>query len=359
MTKRVLSPGYRDLLNYYKSRPAASSDSEYNADHASLDRYNQDDDDVIVRHEDGDIEEDVLDLSIQVQQLQQQVDVLAESQLSTDDLYVRAKQDNAGLNTRIFMLEEQTRELEGKGEEKVKDEQKRHNDLMVRVERMKNLEIENYTIRLQNMERENMLLVTEVTSLKQQVERIRIEKDEIGENLGHTQALLLREQEQHMMLQESKVNEEAERSKEKLANSQIVQEKIEEIRDLRQSIAEQNNAEPCKHVESGMEVPDEISAHVREKETEIRAVRRENQKLTENNEELQAQLLNRQVREGRSLLAGPQGSLAADMGTMTDEQLRKSLSEQKDINLHLQTYIDSVLLNIMERYPELLEIRNK
>ena len=60
---------------------------------------------------------------------------------------MRAKQDNAGLNTRILMLEEQTRELEGKGEEKVKDEQKRYNDLMVRIERMKNLEIENYRIR--------------------------------------------------------------------------------------------------------------------------------------------------------------------------------------------------------------------
>ena len=40
-------------------------------------------------------------------------------------------------------------------------------------------------------------------------------------------------------------------------------------------------------------------------------------------------------------------------------QLRKALGEQKDVNLHLQTYIDNVLLNIMDRYPELLEIKNK
>merc|ERR1719228_3168077 len=134
MTKRVLSPGYRDLLNYYKSRPAAQSDSVYSSGQTSLDRFD-DDDEVIVRHEDnGDIEEDVLDLSFQVHQLQQQVDVLAESQLSTDDLYVRAKQDNASLNTRILMLEEQTRELEGKGEEKVKDEQKRNTDLIERIQ---------------------------------------------------------------------------------------------------------------------------------------------------------------------------------------------------------------------------------
>jgi hypothetical protein len=39
--------------------------------------------------------------------------------------------------------------------------------------------------------------------------------------------------------------------------------------------------------------------------------------------------------------------------------MQTSLSEQKDVNMHLQTYVDNVLLNIMERYPELLEIRSK
>ena len=40
-------------------------------------------------------------------------------------------------------------------------------------------------------------------------------------------------------------------------------------------------------------------------------------------------------------------------------QMRKSLSEQNDATVSMQTYIDNVLLNIMERYPELLEIMNK
>ena len=76
-------------------------------------------------------------VSYQVQQLQQTIGLLAENQLSTDNMYVRVRQDNAGLN----------KELEEKGEEKVEDEQKRTNDLMLRIERMKNLEIENYAIR--------------------------------------------------------------------------------------------------------------------------------------------------------------------------------------------------------------------
>ena len=62
-------------------------------------------------------------------------------------MYVRARHDNAGLNNRILMLEEQVRELEGKGEDRVEDEQKQNADLFKRIERIKNLEIENYVIR--------------------------------------------------------------------------------------------------------------------------------------------------------------------------------------------------------------------
>ena len=62
-------------------------------------------------------------------------------------MYVRVRHDNAGLNNKILILEEQARELEGKGEERVEDEQKRNADLLTRIERIKNLEIENYVIR--------------------------------------------------------------------------------------------------------------------------------------------------------------------------------------------------------------------
>ena len=39
--------------------------------------------------------------------------------------------------------------------------------------------------------------------------------------------------------------------------------------------------------------------------------------------------------------------------------MRKALQDQQDVNLQLRAYIDSVLLNIMEKYPELLEVRTK
>lgn len=79
--------------------------------------------------------------------LQQQMSVLADNQNNTDDRYTRAKQDSAALQARVHMLEEQLRESELRAEERLQEAQKRHRELVVRIEREKQLQIDNCTIR--------------------------------------------------------------------------------------------------------------------------------------------------------------------------------------------------------------------
>jgi hypothetical protein len=38
-------------------------------------------------------------------------------------------------------------------------------------------------------------------------------------------------------------------------------------------------------------------------------------------------------------------------------QLRTALKEQQDVNSQLRGYIDGILMNIIDKYPELLEVR--
>jgi len=46
-------------------------------------------------------------------------------------------------------------------------------------------------------------------------------------------------------------------------------------------------------------------------------------------------------------------------GSMSDEldQVKRALKEQQDVNSQLRSYIDGILMNIMEKYPEILEVR--
>ena len=40
-------------------------------------------------------------------------------------------------------------------------------------------------------------------------------------------------------------------------------------------------------------------------------------------------------------------------------QIRNALKEEQTANVQLRAYIDGILFNIMEKYPELLEVKSK
>jgi len=79
--------------------------------------------------------------------LQQQVSALADTQNSSDDRYGRARHENALLQARLMILEEQVREEQARAEQRLQEEQRRQKDLATRLEREKHLELENSAIR--------------------------------------------------------------------------------------------------------------------------------------------------------------------------------------------------------------------
>jgi len=345
----------------YNSGPATGS---FNSSGRSS---NCDDGDMQDLHSDISIEDDVIDLNNKVQQLQEQVGHLAESQATTDDRYTKVKQDNLALTARIHMLEEHIRELEIRGEERLEEEQRRSREMLQRVEREKQLEVENYSIRLQAAEKENRDMRDEVASLRAQVEKMRGEKAAVEEQLEEMELLLAKERKQHMGLQEAVTKEREEWSKERVTSSALIQELTREVEERRR--AEEEDRVRSRGHEVGQRVGDqenggvqgELPARIAEMEEEIRLLRENNRRYQENNEELQAQMLNKGLEEGRTLLANPAhtNSLAAEFEAMSENEMRKALKDQQDVNLHLRSYIDNVLMNIMEKHPELLEIRSK
>jgi len=340
----------------YNSGPATSS--SFNSSGRSS---NCDDGDMQDIHSDISIEEDVIDLNNKVQQLQEQVGILSQNQVTTDERYTKVKQDNTTLTARIHMLEEHIREIEVRGEERLLEETRRNKDVVQRLEREKQLEIENYSIRLQGMEKDQRVLTEEVNNLRAQLDKTREEKHGVEEQLSETQILLAREQEQHRVLQENRAREVEEWGDERATSLSIVQEMSREVEQLRNQKAEMAQNDSGMQIQDGEEVLGDLPARIAEMETEIRVLRDQNKRLHENNEELQAQMLNKGLEEGRTLLMNQahNNSLAAEFEAMSENEMRKALQDQQDVNLHLRGYIDSVLLNIMEKYPELLEVRNK
>jgi hypothetical protein len=113
--------------------------------------------------------------------------VLAENQSDVDDRYSRAKQENAELSTKLFMVEEQLRDVEQRGEEKLREEQRRLKEALTRLEREKTLQIENYEIRLQSLEKDLELTKVESGRYKQQLERERSDRIQLSDKLLETE----------------------------------------------------------------------------------------------------------------------------------------------------------------------------
>ncbi|XP_034250829.1 rab11 family-interacting protein 4 isoform X8 [Thrips palmi] len=300
-------------------------------------------------YSDASLEEDVLDLNHKVQMLQQQVGVLADNQTSTDERYTRAKQDNAALQARVLMLEEQLRETELRAEERLQDEQKRHRELMVRVEREKQLELENCAIRLQTAELEATTLREEGGRLRHQADQLRAEKHRVQDALVDAESALAALRDEMAQQKDDFRQREAEHQQ----REQLVEELSLELE--RQREAERAHRQSSRR-------PDQDSdnlAQVVALSAQLEHVREEARSLREANEELQALVLTRGVEEGRSLLTGSMGSssLAAELEAMSQDEIRQALKEQQDMNTQLRQYIDGILINIIENYPELLEVR--
>ncbi|XP_074000262.1 rab11 family-interacting protein 4A-like isoform X3 [Rhodnius prolixus] len=307
-------------------------------------------------YSDVSLEEDVLDLNHKVQVLQEQMSVLTDNQNHSDERYTRAKQENATLQARVLMLEEQLREVELRAQEKLQDEERRHRELVARVDREKQLQVENCAIRLQSLELENSSLREEAARCRAQADKLRLEVQRLEEEQGRSEASVVALKEELEILREK----ERSNSEASLANQQLIEELTQEIERLR---AEQR--ETIEQLNSrGTGVSPTAHEQLQSKFTQLRE---DNRRLQEAHDEMQALLLTKRVEEGRSLLLTGHQSLAAELEAMSQDEpapesteeleVRTALKEQQEVNAQLRAYIDGILLNIVDNYPQLLEVK--
>ncbi|XP_068219449.1 rab11 family-interacting protein 4B isoform X3 [Palaemon carinicauda] len=302
-------------------------------------------------YSDASLEDDVLDLNHKVQMLQQQVGVLAENQVNSDDRFSRVKQDNAAYQARVVMLEEQLRETELRSEERQAEEQRRSRELINRIEREKQLTIENYSIKLSSLEKEKKSVEEEGNRLKSQLDKLQKEKEALEDRVSEAEFSASALHQENSKMAELSRREKEEIKVERERSSQVIEELRCEIERLR--TAEETARKRSPSI-------DPTNTQSAELQATIKQLREENKNLLEQVEDLQAQLLHSRLEEGRVLVtATNNNSLAAEFEAMSSEELKKSLKDAQEANQHLRAYIDGILLNIVENYPQLLEVKQK
>ncbi|XP_014243025.1 rab11 family-interacting protein 4B-like isoform X2 [Cimex lectularius] len=296
-------------------------------------------------YSDVSLEEEVLDLNHKVQMLQEQMSMLADNQTNGDERYTRVKQDNATLQARVLMLEEQIREVELRAQEKLRDEERWHREMVSRMESEKQLQLENCAIRLQSIELENCSLREEANRYRTQAEKLRSEVLRLEEEQSRYEAnLAALKEELELVIERERENNQTTR-----LNQQFAEELNQELECLR--LEHKKTLEELELRGSG--VSPTTHEQLRSKFSQLRE---DNRRLQEAHDEMQALLLTKSVEEGRSLLTGHQ-SLAAELEALSQDEVRIMLKEQQEVNAQLRRYIDGILLNIVDNYPQLLEVK--
>ncbi|KAL6444728.1 hypothetical protein ACFW04_002060 [Cataglyphis niger] len=288
--------------------------------------------------------EDVMDLSHKVQMIQEQMDALADTKSVGEERYARAKQENATLQARILMLEEAAKDAETRAEERLQAEQRRHREWASRLERERQLQLENYAIKLQAAELDSSSLRDEIARVREQLEKARADKTRLENDLrdARREADAARESERHAISRANEAHHQLDVMREELSLRSEDQQRLEElVQQVVQLQARNKSLEESR---------DELQAAAA---------------LQAGRELLMLNPCNNNAEKGPSLavelLAGmnpDQIDGQAEFGEpCTVAELKQALKEQQEVNTQLRTYIDGILLNIVENYPQLLEVK--
>ncbi|XP_066432613.1 rab11 family-interacting protein 3 isoform X2 [Eleutherodactylus coqui] len=299
---------------------------------------------------------DDTDLIDKVLYLEQRVSELERDAAMTGEQQNRLRQENLHLLHRAHALEEQLKDQEVRSDEVQSEETRKHRDELRKMERDRGFRLSSLKARLQELENENVELRSQLPSAKAATQRLEEEKHKLLDQVEELQRQLKDHQEQNKKLGGKLSKEKHKQQSEK----ERCQEVIEELRrELEQTQLLRLEMEQRMGLGNSAALQ-EYNSRTREAELEheVRRLKQEQRLLKEQNEELNGQIINLSIQGAKNLFSTTfSDSLAAEISSVSRDELMEAIQKQEEINLRLQDYIDRIIVAIMETNPAILEVK--
>ncbi|KAL1005956.1 hypothetical protein UPYG_G00066120 [Umbra pygmaea] len=299
-----------------------------------------------------------VDITEKVSYLEKKVAEFENDSLMNGDLKSRLKQENTHLVHRVHELEEQLKDQEARLEQNLEEEQRRHREAYSKLERDKSTEIELLHNRVQQLEEENGELSVNMSRLKSQTEKLDEEKQRMTDKLEDTSLRLKDEMDLYRKMMDKLRHNRQEFQKEREAMQELIEDLRRELEHLQ--LFKLETEKPGRGRSSTSSLT-EFNTKTREMELEheVKRLKQENQKLREQNDDLNGQILSLSLYEAKNLFATQTKaqSLAAEIDNASRDDLMEALKEQEEINFRLRQYMDKIILSILDHNPSILEIK--
>ncbi|KAJ1097287.1 hypothetical protein NDU88_002412 [Pleurodeles waltl] len=296
------------------------------------------------------------DMNDKVVFLEKRVTELEKDAASNEEQHRRLKQENLQLVHRANALEEQLKEQELKAEEVLSEEIRRHKDLLSKTEREKDMDYEQLACRVKAIEHENRELRSTIPCIIAHAERLEEIKRRMMDKAEETSHEL---KEAHSCTKklEDKLGCERHKHQKESESSQKV---IEDLRRQLEQLQLYKLEVEQKRGRANSAGLQEYNNRTRESELEqeIRRLKQDNRNLKEQNDELNGQIINLSIQGAKHLFSTSfSDSLAAEISSVSRDELMEAIQKQEEINLRLQDYIDRIIVAIMETNPSILEVK--
>ncbi|XP_072319272.1 rab11 family-interacting protein 4B isoform X1 [Eucyclogobius newberryi] len=326
-----------------------------------------------------------VDINEKVSFLEKKVAELENEIIINCDLKSRLKQENTQLVHRVNELEEQLKDQETKAEQNLQQQLRRHREAYSKMERDKNTQIDLQSNRVRQLEEDNSEISLNMCRLKSQTEKLDEEKQRMTDKLEDTSLRLKDEMDLYKKMMDKLRQNRQQFQKEKDAMQELIEDLRRELEHLHLFKLESERPGRGRSSSTGLS---DFCSRTREVELEhevkrlkqpfvsqdllppesqhlvlsgawLLTSRMENQKLKEQNEDLNGQILSLSLHEAKNLFATQTKaqSLAAEIDNATRDQLMEALKEQEEINIRLRQYMDKIILSILDHNPSILEIK--
>ncbi|XP_029004892.1 rab11 family-interacting protein 4B isoform X1 [Betta splendens] len=327
-----------------------------------------------------------IDINEKVGSLEKKVAELENEILMNGEVKSRLKQENTQLVHRVHELEEQLKDQETRAEQNAQEGLRRHREAYSKMERDKNTQIELLTNRVKQLEDENGEMSMNMCRLRSQTEKLDEEKQRMTDKLEDTSLRLKDEMDLYRKMMDKLKQNRQQFQKEKEAMQELIEDLRRELEHLQ--LYKLEAEKPTRGRSSSSSLSD-FNSRTREVELEHEVKRlkqqfvsqdflppefqhlvlsgarlcpglMENQKLKEQNDDLNGQILSLSLYEAKNLFATQTKaqSLAAEIENASRDQLMEALKEQEEINIRLRQYMDKIILSILDHNPSILEIKN-
>ncbi|KAM6156157.1 rab11 family-interacting protein 3 [Rhynchocyon petersi] len=288
--------------------------------------------------------------------LEKRVLELEKDSVANMEQHSRLRQENLQLVHRANALEEQLKEQELRACELVMEETRKQRELLCRMEREKTIEIETLQARLQQLDEENGELRSCTPCLKASIERLEEEKQKLLDEIEDLTMRLSEEQEGRRRLGDRLSQERHQFQRDKESTQELIEDLRKQLEHLQlfKLEAEQRRGRSSS---AGLQ---EYHSRTRESELEqeVRRLKQDNRSLKELNDELNGQIISLSIQGAKSLFSTAfSESLAAEISSVSRDELMEAIQKQEEINLRLQDYIDRIIVAIMETNPSILEVK--